>query len=1149
MKNSELYLKDPRQNTLLNTGVATVNDDFSSDELRTLRYELQTFVCEGEYARGLRRILETYLANLDNPEQPGVWVSGFFGSGKSHLVKVLRALWVDYPFPEDGATARGLTRLPVEISDIFRELSVRGRQAGRLHAASGTLGGGAADHVRMTVLGLVFRSMGLSPQYPIARFEMWLKKEGYYNSVKSAVEAAGKDWRAELATLYVSPLLSKALLDVYPGFASSQAEARKLLKEQFPNQQDVTNHEMIDGIKQALAPDGRFPLTLIALDEIQQYIGENQQRSILIQEVTESCCKAFGGKLLFVGTGQTALSGTPLLTRLMGRFPVSLELSDSDVDAVIRKVILAKKSDKLGAVEEMLTRNQGEIARHLTGTRIEQREDDRNVLSADYPLLPVRRRFWERSLRSVDQAGTVGQLRNQLKLVHEAARLTANDELGTVVAGDFIFHQIAPNLLQTGVLPRETYEFVRENIGGDAPAKLRARLVALIYLIGRLPRDGGVDLGVRATPETLADLLIQNLPGGSGELRRVVPEELRNLEASGKVMRVEQEYRLQTRESGIWTDEYKRQLAKIEGDAIRIPTERTDLLRKESGERLKNVRLTQGKSKVPRSFSYHFGQVPPKDAHERIYLWIRDGWEDDEKAVLTDSRQAGHDSPLIFLFLPKRASDEFRATLATQKAAQATLQIRGVPATEEGREARRAMETRVAESDRRLKALVDEVFSGARVIQAGGQDVVSSSLSDTVRAAAETALIRMYRLFDMADHPGWEKVVIRAREGNQAALDAVDYRGDVDRHPVATEMMKFIAGSKKGAEIRTQFEGSPYGWPRDAVEGMLYALVATGHLRALDAAQKLMDAGTLERSKITQCSFRLEVTTVTTSQKLAVRKLMTDVGIPCAAGEELVAISKLLDELRIRAEGAGGQEPRPTMPNTQILSGLRELVGNEQLVAAYNQRESLISLAREWDERRKNILARMPRWSSLQALLGCATALPGTPEVQAQVDAIYTGRLLLTDPDPVPPLCQHITDVLREELVGARDRHEKAFGAGHERLKQDDSWQRLSPEQKHDLLRQNNLLGKLPINTGTEAEVIASLKAANLGTWADRIAALPARFEKARLDAAKLLEPEAVYVRLPGHATFKSPDEVQAWLAQVETTLLEALKKGPVVIR
>ncbi|MCD5408800.1 hypothetical protein LR090_06240 [Candidatus Bipolaricaulota bacterium] len=138
MKNRDVFLKDPLdpQNRLVNQGVAEVVDPRTEQELRTLRYELETFVCEGQYARGIERILDAYLAHLNREEQPAVWVSGFYGSGKSHLVKMLRFLWTDLRFP-DGSTARGIAQLPNEIRALLQELSTEGKRHGGLRAAGG----------------------------------------------------------------------------------------------------------------------------------------------------------------------------------------------------------------------------------------------------------------------------------------------------------------------------------------------------------------------------------------------------------------------------------------------------------------------------------------------------------------------------------------------------------------------------------------------------------------------------------------------------------------------------------------------------------------------------------------------------------------------------------------------------------------------------------------------------------------------------------------------------------------------------------------------------------------------------------------------------------------------------------------------------
>src|SRR5690606_1079484 len=168
----------------------------------------------------------------------------------------------------------------------------------------------------------------------------------------------------------------------------------------------------------------------------------------------------FKSKMLFVATGQSALSGMPNLQRLLGRFQITVQLSDTDVESVIRKVILRKKASARPHLEQVMQSHLGEISRQLRGTKIEPHRDEENVMIAEYPLLPVRRRFWEEVLRIVDTTGTVSQLRNQLKVIHEAAQATADKPLGHVVPADFIYNQISVNLIQTGVISKEIAEII-----------------------------------------------------------------------------------------------------------------------------------------------------------------------------------------------------------------------------------------------------------------------------------------------------------------------------------------------------------------------------------------------------------------------------------------------------------------------------------------------------------------------------------------------------------------------------------------------------------------------------------------------------------------------------------------------------------------
>ncbi|GAH28347.1 unnamed protein product, partial [marine sediment metagenome] len=164
------------------------------------------------------------------------------------------------------------------------------------------------------------------------------------------VEKNGYDWLEELDNFYVAEGLHEALIKAKPTLFSSPAVCVETLNNLYPYVQDISSNDMLKAIRQALTHDGRFPLTLIALDEVQQYIGEDSQRSNDVQEAVEACCKNIGGKLLFIGTGQTAVTGTSNLKKLEARFTLRVELSDADVDAVIRKVILAKKPQAISLI-------------------------------------------------------------------------------------------------------------------------------------------------------------------------------------------------------------------------------------------------------------------------------------------------------------------------------------------------------------------------------------------------------------------------------------------------------------------------------------------------------------------------------------------------------------------------------------------------------------------------------------------------------------------------------------------------------------------------------------------------------------------------------------------------------------------------------
>lgn len=1144
MKNRDIYQKDPATRKLVNEGVASVNDDTTTQALAVLRYELETFVCDGQYEKGLSHILETYLKNIDQAQQPAVWVSGFYGSGKSHLVKMLRALWVDTEFA-DGATARGIANLPQGIRDSLKELSIRAKRYGGLHAASGTLGAGASGSVRLALLRIIFKSAGLPEQYPVARFVLWLRHEGIYDQVRSYIDQNGDDWDEELDNFYVSEGLHNALVQAKPNLFPSPESCVETLNNLYPYVQDISSDDMIKAIRQALTRGGKFPLTLVVLDEVQQYIGEDSQRSIDVQEAVEACCKNIGSKLLFVGTGQTAVSGTSNLKKLEGRFTIRVELSDADVDTVIRQVILAKKPEAQKPIEQMMQNNLGEISRHLAGTTIGHRQDDIPYFSQDYPILPVRRRFWENTLRVLDQTGTDSQLRNQLSMIHKVIQTNLDESLGHVVPADYLYFDSADKLLQSRTLPRKVHEKTMSWYKGSEDEQLMARACGLVFLINKI-KSQNTEIGIRSTVDTLADLLVEDLPHGSSTLRSKLPSLLNKCSL---LMKVGDEYRIQTEESTAWNDDFRSQQAALSNETHRVEAERDKRIRERFSEIVHKLSLFQGDSKVTRALSLSFDAQLSSEATQCVCVWVRDGWSVDENSVRADARQAGNQSPTVFVFIPKRSADDLRHYLIEYKAASATLETRGVPNTPEGKEARAAMDTIRRNAEARIHELLEEAFSGARVFQGGGNEILGDDLQNMVLEAANNSLQRLYPHFHMADQPGWSKVYEKAHKGAPDALDAVGYGGEPAKNQVCKAISGFIAGGKKGTDIRTHFESAPYGWSRDAVDGGLQVLLVAGLLRATNEHGQPIVPRELERKSIGKVMFKVESSTVSTVQRIQIRKLLQKVGIVAKQGEELEAVPLFLKKMTELADNAGGEAPKPARPDTSFLDDIRLASGNDQLLAIYNRRKEMGGNIDTWTDRGQRITARWPDWNNVTRLMAHASGLPSAKSLLIQVDTIKQQRQLLEEPNPISPLLANLTQILRDELNRLDREYVAVHKDGMNRLSGDANWQQLSPEQRYQLLSKQSLheAARPRVEVQSTNDVLTTLDRCKLPMFADRVAALPARFDSVAREAAELCEPKAQFIQLP-QRTLKTDEDISDWLAEVAKRLKTALQNGPIVI-
>ena len=1151
--NHEVFYNDPTTYALPNDGVARVGplpENREDKQWAVARYELEHFVCEGSYHDGLKRILTSYIQNLDQGSQPAAWVSGFFGSGKSHLVRVLEFLWSDLRFA-DGATARGLCNLPPGIQEALKELTTEARRTGGIWSAAGTLSSGDSDDPRLAVLQVVLRSADLPDILDIARVHLWLAHEGILDDMREKLRAIGKEKDMELP--FVSEHLAQVLLELKPGFADSTTQATEFLSNQFITNRQMTNAELIKLMKDVFilkgSARGQIPLVLLVLDEVQQYltIGEGSKQLLAFQDIIEECCKSFGGKLLIVATGQEALEANTLLQRLQGRFSVPVQLESKDVDVVLHQTVLRKKESMKRPLQLVFDQVNGEISRHLGGTKLAHQMEDDDALLLDYPLLPTRKRLWDRILHAVDTGGMSTQLRTQLRLAYEGSRSTALEPIGSVIPADFIFDQLSTYLIRNGLLADEINEMIRKEDDGTPDGNLRSRICALIYLIQYVDES----FGVNANAQTLSDLLVTDLPAGSEILRKEVPELLLELNDRGVISDVgNRVYQIQTKEGKAWDSDYRTKLVQYRADDSKIMFKRDELLSHAVDTKLRGLSLVQGKSKTPRQAELTvFGSQKP-EIGTKVPVWIRHGWEVPESQVRTEAQEEGTESPLLMVFLPRMHHNEIRNEIAGMLAATELLQSRPTPTTSEGHQARTNIEAKCRNHETKLTEYITSILANTKLYPGGGSPVDCPDLVKAVRDAAQNSILRMFPRFSDADAVGWDRVIPRVKADAKSPLETIGFSRATEEHPVCKEILRRLhSGPKTGNEIRNILDAPPFGWPRDAIDGALIALCASEHLVAT-LQRRPVPAKEIDRKNLGKMEFRTETVVLSVDDKIALRGVCSALAIPTEGVAEVELARSVRDAVSTLAGKTGGTAPLPEPEVPAYLPELRVLSGNHLVKAIVARQSEIRGDVRGWQQTAGRIEMRTPAWEQLKTLIDYAEGLDVLGEVREQCDAIIERRSLLDDPDPVPPLLQKIRSDLREALTEGAKQVKHAQEAVLAELQDDALWLRLPESQKGDLLSRHDLVVQSLSPLEDDEAIIAQIKKTPLTSFAQTARLIGGSLSDIRAEMARMLEPKTVTVRLSSGIVVRTEEDLDSYLGDLRVRAMSELEKGnPVVLK
>lgn len=323
----------------------------AQEDEAAVEQELSEYVVTRELGRHFASFFDSYEHALDTPtDKVGVWISGFFGSGKSHFLKMLSYLltnkvvagkpaieYFDGKF-EDAtveASAHRCASVPTE-SILF-------------NVDNKAVGVKDTGVLKRTFARVFYDHLGFyGEDLKLARLERFVDDKGLTQEFRTAFEQINSEPWVDARAEY--DFFSDDLIDALERVgAMSHAEAERWLED--PNGSDISIETLTDQIRdyanaQAEAHGGNFRLLFMA-DEIGQFIGSDSSLMLNLQTIVEELGSKCAGRVWVMVTSQEAIDEVTKVvgqdfSKIQGRFNTRLSLSSSSADEVIKRRLLEK---------------------------------------------------------------------------------------------------------------------------------------------------------------------------------------------------------------------------------------------------------------------------------------------------------------------------------------------------------------------------------------------------------------------------------------------------------------------------------------------------------------------------------------------------------------------------------------------------------------------------------------------------------------------------------------------------------------------------------------------------------------------------------------------------------------------------------------
>ena len=441
--------------------------DTTSEDL--IKQEIQEYVATPSIENHLDRMLDRLEEGMDggNNVEVGVWVSGFYGSGKSSFTKYL-GFALDPTRKIGGKPFLGMLQNQISDGPLRQRLGTMAKKFPAavimLDLAAEQLAGATMAEISTVLYAKVMQWAGYSRDAKIAYLEFMLEKESRLEAFKLRIEelAKGKTWEEiKNQPLVIKALASRAASEFYPDlFPDAKTFNDIRIEEQIKEDDRVS--QMLDLVKRKAGTEN----IIFIIDEVGQYVVARDDLILNLDGLAKNIKNLGMGHAWIIATAQQTLTeddpraatNTAKLFKLKDRFPVSIDLEASDIRVICYKRLLGKSTAGKTALGDLFDKHgpQFRYATELRNTRYYKSDLDRDAFIKFYPFLPHHFDILLQLLaRLAKTRGGVG-LRSAIKVIQDVlvdpgkvrkgARLLADENIGALASAVTLFDTLRADI-------------------------------------------------------------------------------------------------------------------------------------------------------------------------------------------------------------------------------------------------------------------------------------------------------------------------------------------------------------------------------------------------------------------------------------------------------------------------------------------------------------------------------------------------------------------------------------------------------------------------------------------------------------------------------------------------------------------------------